>query len=205
MTTQKNNQIAEVYAHYIKMAYNWKKDQTAKEINKDIFEVVRFTDGELVGVKKMGRLETEIWIGEGRDAGRTFEEAQEICNDINQNKQANFIYTNTRYLDAKIEKLDNYIKFLRNEDRAISGGDIFYFDIIGREQNPYNPLRIITYNLHSWVIDENKNLKPLNLQDAQIYKAVLLRLRGEQVKRCKTYIKRFGTKKILARTYWADR
>ena len=204
MTTQNKKQISEIYAHYFRNAFDWNKDRTDKEINKGILEVVRFSDGEMVAIEKCSRLDTEFWIAEGRDAGRTFDEAQEICRDINQNKAANFINYNTEHLEAEIQKIDKYIDYLKGDICCISGGDVFYFEPVMRDQSPANPLRNITYNLPAWVVDGQRNLKALNLQDAEIYKAAI-RKKEEQVKRCNTYLKRFGTDKIHARSYWADR
>ena len=48
---------------------------------------------------------------------------------------------------------------------------------------------------------ENTN----QLFDALTYKNILLRLKDAQIKRCNTYLKRYGTHNMYASSYWADR
>lgn len=198
-----NSQLLKVYAHYIRETHTWRANQTDEEITKDIFDIFRTENGGIISIDNPGRLETEFWIGEGHGAGRTYNEATQLCKDINQNKAEYFIAENTRTINYELKVLDRFINYKNGDDFSICGSDLFYI-LPYDPKDQKNPLRTITHNLSHFQTELLK-AEEATLADALALKAVLLKMKEAQVKRCNTYLKRYGTEKMHAKTYWADR
>lgn len=200
-----NNQLLTIYAYYLRKTYPFNAGWTDKKLANGLIDVIRTENGAIVPIEKLSRLETNFWIGEGYCAGRTFNEAQDLCRQIRKNKADYFIEKNTDNITRAIEKLDRYIVFLRGETSGICCADIFYtVDCYREEYQKNNPIHSILCGLEPKT-KESLRAEELTLKDALTYKDVLLRSKKDIIKRCNAYLKRYGSDKIQIRTYWADR
>ena len=202
MKTENTNQLFKVYAHYTRPSNSWRAKESDAEITKNIFEIFRTESGALVAVNKLGKLTTHFLIGEGHAAGRTFDEAQGLCRKINSNLADYFIRANTKGIDSIINSLDKFIAY-KATGESICCSDIFY-TVFWHKQNKCIPIREIS-NCIYWQHRDIAHAEELTLQDALTYKNILLRLKDAQIKRCNTYLKRYGAHNMYASSYWADR
>lgn len=158
---------------------------------------IRLSNGMIICFDKP-TIQTDFWVGYGHDAGREYEEANKLQNNIYKNMEEYFINKNMTGFNSQLEQCqdsDYNIYIAKQYD--------------SKEENNFVNFYLIKYEcgydferLQRFAKDFQK---VTNEEDIALIKWAIQEDANKFKKRLNAYIKRFGTSKLRCQTYWADR
>lgn len=159
---------------------------------------IRLSSGKVIVFDKK-YIETEFWIGYSDcGQGRTYDEANRQQEGICANMEKYFIAKNMQEVKSLLEKAKNpeYSIYICDQYDRKDGHNFVNFYLFDREWgDSFERTQRFSKNFHK--VENSEDIALIRWaieQDAQKFE-----------KRLKTYLKRFGTKKLRCSTYWLDR
>lgn len=158
---------------------------------------IRLSSGKIICFDKP-TIQTDFWVGYGHGAGREYEEADKLKNNIYRNMEEYFIDKNMTGFNSQLKQCEDsdYNIYIAKQ-----------YD--SKEENNFVNFYLIKYEcgfdferLQKFAKDFQK---VTNEDDIALIKWAIREDANKFKKRLITYLKRFGTSKLRCQTYWADR
>lgn len=185
-----NSPLLEEYKTELKKV--WGKDQ--KMIDWCVSQaqsIIKLSTGQLFVTDKP-RIETEFCFGYSScGQGPTFDECNDTIDDFRDNKEKYFLDVNLSPFESYINQLDSdtVLKpFLVSKYYEEKGANIAVVTFMSDFDSDFTL----------------QQCTPLSDKDKLAIKDIYLADKVAMEKRCRTYLKRFGTKKLRYWRYWID-
>ena len=158
---------------------------SANYYKKTTLMAIETEDGELLPFDKE-HIKTDFCFGE---SGYDYEDAQRSAH-VARNSQQYFIDENLAPISERIKDIEN------SRDNEVYIG---HSGIKGRAT--YTVTNAMTKFNYPWML---KDMRPATEAEKKAILEALNAVRQDLEKRVKTYLKRYGTSKVHAWTYWRD-
>lgn len=158
---------------------------------------IRLSNGKIICFDKP-TIQTAFWVGYGHGAGREYEDANKLQNNIYKNMEEYFINKNMTGFDSQIEQCQDsdYSIYIAQQYDSKEESNFVNFYLIKYEYGcDFERLQRFAKDFQ----------KVTNEEDIALIKWAIQTDANKFKKRLNAYIKRFGTSKLKCQTYWADR
>ena len=194
LSKDSQKQLREKYTEALKDAWTRRDGQPDNRMVEfclnDTAVVIPMSNGTICVIEKP-RMDKDFCFGYStRGQGMTYNECSKTHSVVRDNLANYFIEKNLDDFDSRYKEITKGSK---------EKGFHSYYHLSGKywSQSKSNPLRIMT-------MDNTEVQEPITAEDLKNYADAVMFVRNDFEKRLKSYIKRYGTKKIRTWTYWVD-
>lgn len=172
----------------------------ADEAMKDVDRVITLSDNSLVTLPKQ-KMQTKFWFGYGYCAGQDFDKAQNQQEKATGDGGQYFKHENLRYYDNLLAGLKSSNEIYRvNSEEGIRVSTVYVGTGTGRDTDTLYTKDPATGNYKM-----KPTVSKVDMADRVKIIEGVERARADFEAKLDAYLKRYGTSRIKADTYWADR